>query len=90
MLVLEMVPASLAERVTEALSIPTIGIGAGARTSGQVLVLYDLLGLDERFNPTFLKRFARLEGTVVGALEAYAREVGDGSFPGPEHAYAEE
>ena len=61
MIVLEMVPAELAARVTEALSIPTIGIGAGAQTSGQVLVIYDLLGLNNDFKPRFVKHYASLE-----------------------------
>lgn len=87
MLVLEMVPAELAARVTDELDIPTIGIGAGAETSGQVLVLYDLLGLDTRFAPTFLRRFAELEGTVVDALREYREQVESGGFPGPEHSF---
>jgi len=80
-LVLEGIPATLAAQVTEELSIPTIGIGAGAACDGQVLVLYDLLGLDERFNPRFLKKYARLNEVVVDALSAYTDEVRDGAFP---------
>ena len=87
MLVLEMVPADLAERVTDALSIPTIGIGAGAATSGQVLVIQDLLGMNEDFKPRFVKRFAHLEETIVGALNAYGDEVRARSFPDDEHTY---
>lgn len=86
-LVLEMVPADLAAEVTEAVDVPTVGIGAGAETSGQVLVLHDLLGLDTSFTPKFLKRYAELEGDVVEALEAYGREVREGEFPGEEHSF---
>lgn len=86
-LVLEMVPSELAADVTEAIDIPTVGIGAGEATDGQVLVLYDLLGLDTRFTPTFLKRYANLEQQVVEALEEYGREVREGDFPDDEHAF---
>lgn len=86
-LVLEMVPAELARRVTEALEIPTIGIGAGAYTSGQVLVLQDLLGLNSEFKPKFLKHFAELEGTVIDALRCYRQEVESGAFPDDEHSF---
>lgn len=86
-LVLEMVPASLAERVTEAIDIPTIGIGAGDATSGQVLVLYDLLGLDTSFTPKFLKRYAELEEDVIEAVDSYAREVREGEFPEEKHEF---
>lgn len=89
-LVLEMVPAELAERVTEAVDIPTIGIGAGAATSGQVLVIYDLLGLDTSFTPKFLKRYAEIEGTAVEALETYREEVRARSFPAEEHSWDDE
>ena len=80
-LVLEGIPATLAARVTGELSIPTIGIGAGANCDGQVLVLYDLLGLDERFNPKFLKKYLNLNQAVVEAVAAYGHEVRDGAFP---------
>ena len=87
LLVLEMVPAALAKRVTETLSIPTIGIGAGDHTSGQVLVIQDLLGMNTEFQPRFVKRFANLEETIVDALSAYRTEVRDGTFPDDDHAY---
>jgi 3-methyl-2-oxobutanoate hydroxymethyltransferase len=87
MIVLEMVPADLAKQVTEALDIPTIGIGAGVDTSGQVLVIYDLLGLNTDFRPKFLKHFAQLEGTVVQALEDYRDEVRAGTYPDAEHSF---
>lgn len=87
MLVLEMVPAALARRVTDELSIPTIGIGAGDATSGQVLVLQDLLGMNTDFSPRFVKRFAELESTIVDALERYGDEVRQRAFPDDDHAY---
>lgn len=86
-LVLEMVPAELAAELTEELHIPTIGIGAGAGCDGQVLVCNDLLGLDSRFQPRFVKRFASLEAVVQGAVKEYADEVRAGSFPTAEHAF---
>ncbi|MBA2662838.1 MAG: 3-methyl-2-oxobutanoate hydroxymethyltransferase [Bradymonadaceae bacterium] len=87
MLVLEMVPAALAQTVTEALQIPTIGIGAGNATSGQVLVLYDLLGMNNDFRPKFVKQYANLESDIVAALERYRDEVRARVFPGEEHAF---
>jgi 3-methyl-2-oxobutanoate hydroxymethyltransferase len=88
-LVLEKIPAPLGQRVTEALDIPTIGIGAGRDCDGQVLVLNDLLGLDPDFHPRFVKHYAELGATVVEALERYGREVRSGAFPGPEHEFPE-
>jgi len=85
--VLEMVPEDLAAHITRELSIPTIGIGAGVACDGQVLVCNDLLGLDSSFKPRFVKRFAELEDLVVGAFSEYAREVREGSFPSPDHAF---
>lgn len=87
MIVFEMVPRALAQRVTEALSIPTIGIGAGNATSGQVLVLPDLLGMNQDFCPKFVKRFANLEESVTDALDAYGKEVRDRSFPDDAHSF---
>ncbi|MFT5685639.1 MAG: 3-methyl-2-oxobutanoate hydroxymethyltransferase [Myxococcota bacterium] len=86
-LVLEMVPAPLAAQVTAALQIPTIGIGAGPRCDGQVLVCNDLLGLDSRFKPRFVKRFAELETPIVDAVRGYVDAVHDGSFPTREHSF---
>ena len=86
-LVLEMVPAELAAEITETIGIPTIGIGAGSETSGQVLVIYDLLGLDKSFTPKFLKRYADLESSAVDALEAYRDEVVDREFPTDDHSF---
>jgi len=86
-IVLELLPAALARRISAALAIPTIGIGAGAGCDGQVLVLHDMLGLNEVFNPKFLKRYATLGESVRAAVRAYAAEVRDGSYPGPEHSF---
>jgi len=85
--VLEKVHAQVAAQVTEALEIPTIGIGAGPHCDGQVLVLHDLLGLFEDFQPRFVKRYARLARQIREALRGYAREIREGAFPGPEHSY---
>ena len=86
-IVLELVPAAVAERISRALTIPTIGIGAGARCDGQVLVLHDLLGLNDAFAPKFLKRFANLADEVRRAVGAFAGEVRGGTYPGPEHSF---
>src|SRR5690606_22940296 len=89
LLVLECVPTPLARRITEAVDIPTIGIGAGPHCDGQVLVLHDFLGLDSGHRrPRFVKDFLAGGGSVDGAVRAYAQAVRDGSFPGAEHAYA--
>ena len=87
-LVLEAIPAPVAARITEALRIPTIGIGAGPDCDGQVLVYHDLLGLTEGHIPRFVKRYANLSREIRDALEAYANEVRTGVFPGEEHTYA--
>jgi 3-methyl-2-oxobutanoate hydroxymethyltransferase len=87
-LVLEAIPAPLAARITEQLSIPTIGIGAGPGCDGQVLVYHDLLGLTEGHLPRFVKRYASLSREIRDALEAYAAEVRSGAFPGEEHTYS--
>ncbi len=86
LVVLEMVPAALAKTVTAALAIPTIGIGAGADCSGQVLVLYDLLGLYPRA-PKFSKNFLADSGSVEAAIRAYVAAVKDGCFPAAEHGF---
>jgi 3-methyl-2-oxobutanoate hydroxymethyltransferase len=85
--VLELLPSALARRISTALTIPTIGIGAGAGCDGQVLVLHDMLGLNEMFNPKFLKRYAELGEAVRTAVRAYAADVRDGRYPGPEHSF---
>jgi 3-methyl-2-oxobutanoate hydroxymethyltransferase len=86
-IVLELLPAALARRVSSSLAIPTIGIGAGAGCDGQVLVLHDMLGLNETFNPKFLKRYGALGEAVRDAIRTYASEVRGGSYPGPEHSF---
>lgn len=87
--VLEMVPADLAAEVTAALHVPTIGIGAGAGCSGQVLVCNDLLGFDSSFKPRFVRRFAELEEVMVEATRTYVAAVRDGSFPAAEHTFGD-
>ncbi|PIR21764.1 MAG: 3-methyl-2-oxobutanoate hydroxymethyltransferase [Deltaproteobacteria bacterium CG11_big_fil_rev_8_21_14_0_20_45_16] len=87
LLVLEMIPRSLAAGITNALKIPTIGIGAGPECSGQVLVLYDLLGLNLKFQPRFLKRFADGELWVEEALRSYRDEVVRRDFPSKENSF---
>jgi 3-methyl-2-oxobutanoate hydroxymethyltransferase len=87
-IVLEGVPADLATRVTKTLRIPTIGIGAGSGTDGQVLVFHDMLGLTTGKAPKFVKRYANLADDITRAAKQYAHEVGDGTFPGPEHSYS--
>ncbi|HLX19052.1 MAG TPA: 3-methyl-2-oxobutanoate hydroxymethyltransferase [Gaiellaceae bacterium] len=86
--VLEAVPAEVASAVTRALSVPTIGIGAGADCDGQVLVWHDMLGYYEGHAPRFVKRYADLGTTITEALERYAAEVRSGAFPEPQHTYA--
>ena len=86
-IVLEMLPESLGEKITNALTIPTIGIGAGRYTSGQVLVINDLLGVNADFKPKFLKRFADLNSVVKQALGNYDKEVKNGSFPSEENIF---
>ena len=87
--VLEKVPEGLAARITEALTIPTIGIGAGVHCDGQVLVVDDMLGLFTEFRPKFVKRYAELGSMAGEAIAAYAAEVRSGAFPGPEHSFAD-
>jgi len=85
--VLEKIPAKLAKEITESLSIPTIGIGAGPFCDGQVLVFQDLVGLFTEFKPKFVKRYAQLGDEAVRAVEAFVREVKEGKFPSEEHSY---
>ena len=84
--VLEAVPAQVAALITERLEVPTIGIGAGVRTSGQVLVWHDLLGIYE-WRPRFAMAFAELRPVMIDALSRYVREVRDRQFPGRENEY---
>jgi 3-methyl-2-oxobutanoate hydroxymethyltransferase len=85
--VLELVPAPLAQRVSAALRIPTIGIGAGAGCDGQVLVLHDMLGLNEAFSPKFLKRYAELGALVRAAAHEFAADVREGRYPDAAHSF---
>jgi 3-methyl-2-oxobutanoate hydroxymethyltransferase len=89
-IVFEAVPAAVTELVVERLEVPTIGIGAGPATTGQVLVLHDLLGIYEGRAPKFVKRYADLRRAMVDGLSSYAAEVRNGSFPGAEHVYSVE
>lgn len=86
-IVLEAIPDRVAREITRALDIPTIGIGAGPHTSGQVLVFHDVVGLFERFVPKFCKQYARVGEIIREALEAYREDVVQRRFPAPEHTY---
>jgi 3-methyl-2-oxobutanoate hydroxymethyltransferase len=85
--VLELVPAPLASQITKSLTVPTIGIGAGPACDGQVLVLHDMLGLNDRFEAKFIKRYAALAEDVREAARVFAAEVREGRYPGPEHSF---
>ncbi len=87
MLVLECVPQALAKQISEAVSMPVIGIGAGADTDGQVLVLYDMLGITPGKPPSFVHNFLADSGSVEKALAAYVAQVKQATFPGPEHSF---
>ncbi len=87
LLVLECIPATLAESVSAEVSVPTIGIGAGAGCDGQVLVLYDLLGLGMEKTPRFVRNFLAGTGSIEAAVTAYVKAVKDGGFPAAEHHY---
>ncbi|MEO1194002.1 MAG: 3-methyl-2-oxobutanoate hydroxymethyltransferase [Pseudomonadota bacterium] len=87
MLEFEAVPAPIAKVISEQLEIPTIGIGAGAGTDGQILLSYDLLGVFTDFKPKFTKRYANLTEVAVGGLKQYVAEVKNGSFPDDDHSY---
>ncbi len=86
-IVLELVPRGLAAQVSEALTVPTIGIGAGNGCDGQVLVLHDMIGLNDTFTPRFLKRYAELAGTVRDAVSQFAAEVRTGAYPDDAHSF---
>ncbi len=86
-LLLEAIPLELARRITSELAIPTIGIGAGPHCDGQALVLYDVLGMFERFTPRFVKRYANLKEDALNAVRAYKSETEDGSFPSEEESF---
>ena len=88
MLEFEAVPAKIAEIISNQLEIPTIGIGAGAGTDGQILLCYDLLGVFTDFKPKFTKRFAALTEVAVTGIQQYVKEVKEGTFPDEDHSYA--
>jgi len=89
-IVLECVPEDLARKITAAVSVPTVGIGAGVHCDGQVLVLHDLLGIAGNVQPRFVKQYARVGEVIREAVEKYAEEVRESKFPGPEHSFASE
>lgn len=86
-IVLEKIPADLAKCVTESVSVPTIGIGAGPATSGQVLVFHDMMGITQQFTPRFLRRYLNLSEEIVGAIEHYISDVKENSFPNESEQY---
>ncbi|WP_421153665.1 3-methyl-2-oxobutanoate hydroxymethyltransferase [Aeromonas dhakensis] len=87
LLVLECVPTSLAERISKALRIPVIGIGAGPATDGQILVMHDAFGITSGYVPKFTKNFLAETGDMRAAIRLYVKQVGEGTFPGPEHCF---
>jgi 3-methyl-2-oxobutanoate hydroxymethyltransferase len=86
-IVLEKIPASLAKKVTSTVKVPTIGIGAGPHCDGQVLVVYDMLGLTEEFRPRFVRRYSELAGTIRSAFKAYIDDVKSHQFPSMKESY---
>jgi len=86
-IVLEKIPAGVAQKVTEAVEIPTIGIGAGSGCDGQVLVTQDMLGLFTDFRPKFVRRYAEIAEDIIEAVSKYVEDVRSGSFPGPDESY---
>jgi 3-methyl-2-oxobutanoate hydroxymethyltransferase len=86
-LVLEKIPAALGREISESLDVPVIGIGAGGGCDGQILVSHDMLGLYTRFHPRFVRRYAEVAGSMLGAFEHYVRDVRGGEFPTGEESY---
>jgi 3-methyl-2-oxobutanoate hydroxymethyltransferase len=86
-IVLEAIPADIAREITATVSVPTIGIGAGAGCDGQVLVSYDMLGMDETFKPRFVRRYATLGLTIKDAVTQYVAEVRSGAFPSDSESF---
>lgn len=86
-LVIEKIPAELSKQVTESISIPTIGIGAGPDVDGQVLVIHDMLGINQEFNPRFLRRYANLYDTITDAVQGYIKDVKSRDFPNESEQY---
>ena len=87
-IVLEKIPSALAKKITEKLTIPTIGIGAGNDCDGQILVSYDMLGLFQRFQPKFARRYAELADSIKIACKTYSDDVKSGSFPNEDESYS--
>ncbi|MCP4720555.1 MAG: 3-methyl-2-oxobutanoate hydroxymethyltransferase, partial [Desulfobacteraceae bacterium] len=85
--VLEGIPSPIAEKITKALNIPTIGIGAGPGCDGQILVLHDMLGINDRFLPKFVKKYADISQVANQGLASYIKEVKEGSFPSDQYEY---
>ena len=86
-IILEAIPAALAQQITGILAIPTIGIGGGPYCDGQVLVIHDVLGMFDRFTPKFIKKYANLKSDAITAVRKYREEVENGIFPGSEHSF---
>lgn len=86
-IVLEKIPAALAKEVSESLAIPTIGIGAGRHCDGQVLVMHDMLGINNDFNPRFLRKYANLHEQITGAVQQYVKDVQSADFPNEQEQY---
>ncbi|MNP53435.1 3-methyl-2-oxobutanoate hydroxymethyltransferase [compost metagenome] len=84
---LECVPVALAERISKALRIPVIGIGAGPATDGQILVMHDAFGITSGYVPKFTKNFLAETGDMRAAIRLYVQQVSEGTFPGPEHCF---
>ncbi|MBW1616198.1 MAG: 3-methyl-2-oxobutanoate hydroxymethyltransferase [Deltaproteobacteria bacterium] len=87
-IVLEAIPAEISKKITESISIPTIGIGAGADCDGQVLVLHDMIGLFDRFTPKFVKRYASISKTISDAIKEYKKDVENKKFPQAQHSFS--
>lgn len=87
-LVLEAIPSPIARLITESISIPTIGIGAGVHCDGQVLVTHDMVGLFDRFTPKFVKQYAKISSVIAQAIESYKTEVAEKKFPEEKHSFA--
>jgi 3-methyl-2-oxobutanoate hydroxymethyltransferase len=86
-IILEAVPAPLGKLISETVTVPVIGIGAGPDVDGQVLVIHDVVGLYDRFVPKFVKQYANVKNVMLDALADYKQEVADAKFPGPEHSF---
>ncbi|MFO8083406.1 MAG: 3-methyl-2-oxobutanoate hydroxymethyltransferase [Desulfobacterales bacterium] len=87
-IVLEAIPSPIAQMITESLSIPTIGIGAGVHCDGQVLVIHDMVGLFDRFTPKFVKQYAKISSVIAQAIESYKNEVSEKKFPEEKHSFS--